>query len=148
MAGISPSDLLQHLRRFGLENDRLDAAVARELGASPVEFKAMDHLHAAGELTPGVLADKLGLTSGAITALVDRLERLGWAFREPHPSDRRSLLIRPTHETRSIAERFYAPYAAGVERAARELSPAERDAAARFLAAAAGAAAAQAERGK
>src|SRR5215213_8872482 len=91
----TPSELLRALRRFGLENDRLDAAVARRIGAPPVEFKAMDHLHDAGELTPGQLADRLGLTSGAVTALVDRLERLGWARREPHPTDRRSVVVRP-----------------------------------------------------
>lgn len=43
----------------------------------------MDHLHHAKALTPGELADRLALTSGAVTALVDRLERLGWARREP-----------------------------------------------------------------
>jgi len=54
----------------------------------------MDHLHEAGELTPGQLAERLCLTSGAVTALLDRLERLGWAKREPHPHDRRSVIVR------------------------------------------------------
>ena len=73
----SPTEVLTALRRFGLENDRLDAMVARRLGAPPAEFKAMDHLQEAGELTPGQLADRLALSSGAVTALIDRLERLG-----------------------------------------------------------------------
>src|SRR5687767_8685259 len=90
----SPSELLTALRRFGLENDRFDAIVARRLGAPSVEFKAMDHLQEAGELTPGQLADRLALTTGAVTAVIDRLEKLGWAKRAPHPTDRRSVVVR------------------------------------------------------
>ena len=130
----SPSDLLSALRRFGLENDRLDAAVARRLGAPPVEFKAMDHLHEAGALTPGQLGERLCLSSGAVTALVDRLERLGWARREPHPHDRRSVIVRrvlPDEESEAVG--IYMELAARLERLAAQMSPAERAAAIRFL---------------
>ncbi len=90
----NPAELLTALRRFGLENDRLDAAVARRLDAGTVEFKAMDHLHAVDELTPGQLGDRLALTSGAVTALIDRLEQHGWVERVPHATDRRSVMVR------------------------------------------------------
>jgi DNA-binding MarR family transcriptional regulator len=130
----TPSELLTALRRFGLENDRLDAAVARRLGAPPVEFKAMDHLHEAGELTPGQLGERLCLSSGAVTALVDRLERLGWARREPHPHDRRSVIVRrvlPDEESEAVG--IYMELAGRLERLAAEMSSAERAAAIRFL---------------
>jgi DNA-binding MarR family transcriptional regulator len=134
MTVATPSELLAALRHFGLENDRLDAAVARRLGAPPVEFKAMDHLHEAGELTPGQLAERLCLTSGAVTALLDRLERLGWAKREPHPHDRRSVIVRRVRsDENSEALGIYMELAARLERLAAEMSPAERDAAIRFL---------------
>jgi DNA-binding MarR family transcriptional regulator len=132
----TPSELLTALRRFGLENDRLDAAVARRLGAPPAEFKAMDHLHEAGELTPGQLADRLGLTSGAVTALIDRLERLGWARREPHPSDRRSVIVRPVlreSESESEAVAIYSELLRALEKLAGRMSASERAAAIRFL---------------
>jgi DNA-binding MarR family transcriptional regulator len=129
----SPAELLTALRRFGLENDRLDAMVARRLGAPPVEFKAMDHLQEAGQLTPGQLADRLALTSGAVTAVIDRLERLGWVERVPHPSDRRSLIVRKAAGSESVAVELYGPFARAVCKAAARLSAAERNAAVRFL---------------
>ena len=130
----SPKQLLEALRAFGLENDRLDALVARRFGAAPAEFKAMDHIHASGDgLTPGQLGDLLALSSGAVTALIDRLERLGWVRRDRHPSDRRSVIVRRANETESEAERIYAPLVRAMAAAAGELTPAEREVCVRFL---------------
>jgi DNA-binding MarR family transcriptional regulator len=123
----SPADLLTALRHFGLEDDRFDAIVARRFDAAPAEFKAMDHILASGGLTPGQLGDRLALTSGAVTALVDRLERLGWVKRVPHPG-----------------EQIYGQFAKSLARAAAELTPDERAACVRFLDAAAEIAAEQA----
>jgi DNA-binding MarR family transcriptional regulator len=139
------AELRAALRRFGLEDDRLDALAARRVGAPPVEFKAMDHLLEAGELTPSELSDRLALTSGAVTALLDRLERLGWVRREPNPSDRRSVVVRPT-PPKNKAAGIYAPFAAALERAAGKLTAAERAAAVRFLEEAATLAREQADR--
>lgn len=127
------SDLLAALRRFGLEDGRFDAMIARRLDAPPAEFKAMDHLHQAGALTPGELGDRLALTSGAVTALVDRLERLGWAEREPHPTDRRSTVVRKSPTSDEVVGPIYGPFAADIAKAARRLSSAEREAAIGFL---------------
>jgi DNA-binding MarR family transcriptional regulator len=129
----TPLELLTALRRFGLENDRLDAMVARWLGAPPTEFKAMDHLQEAGGLTPGQLADRLALTSGAVTALIDRLERLGWAERSAHPSDRRSVIVSTAGGAESETMQLYRPFARAVTAAAGRMSAAEREAALRFL---------------
>ena len=130
----TPTELLNALRRFGLEDDRLDATVARRLGAPPVEFKAMDHLHEARELTPGQLADRLCLTSGAVTAVIDRLERLGWVERERHPTDRRSVIVRPgISAEKSEAVQIYTDLANRWKRVAARMSAAERSAAVEFL---------------
>lgn len=129
----TPVELLTALRRFGLENDRLDSMVARRLGAPPAEFKAMDHLQEAGELTAGQLADRLALTTGAITALIDRLERLGWAKRVPHPSDRRSVIVRKATGSGSEAMKIYGPFAGALAALAEGMSQGELDATVRFL---------------
>ncbi len=129
----TPAELLTALRRFGLENDRLDAMVARRLGAPPVEFKAMDHLQEAGELTPGQLADRLALTSGAVTALIDRLERLGWAQRARHPSDRRSVIVRKAGGADSEALKLYGPFARAVSGVAGRMTAGQLEATVRFL---------------
>jgi len=52
-----------------------------------------ENLEADGPLTQRDLGERLALTSGAITMLVDRLERAGWVHRRPHPGDRRYVLI-------------------------------------------------------
>jgi DNA-binding MarR family transcriptional regulator len=141
-------ELLAALRAFGLEDDRLDSVLARGIGASPMEFRAMDHLQAQGELTPGDLGERLHLSSGAVTALVDRLVRLGWVERVPHPRDRRSVLVRPAKPaSESLAMPIYMALAKDLERAASEtLSAEERAACARFLEAAAKIAATHAQR--
>jgi DNA-binding MarR family transcriptional regulator len=141
----SPEELIAALRRFGLEDDRLDSLVARSIGAPPVEFKAMDHITEAGELTPSQLADRLALTSGAVTALLDRLERLGWVKREPHPSDRRSVVVRRATPAESAAMQIYGPVAERIARVAAKMTSAEREAAIRFLEEAAVAAREQAD---
>ena len=69
-----PIEVLVALRRYGLENDRFDACVARAHDVSLAEMKAIDHIQAVGELTPGQLGERLSLRSGAVTAVIDRLE--------------------------------------------------------------------------
>ena len=81
------------LQRFGLARDQMRAALASGSGVSPADLDALEHLEAAGPLTQRQLGERLSLTSGAITMLVDRLERAGWVRRRPHPSDRRSVLV-------------------------------------------------------
>ena len=128
-----PLDVLTALQRWGLENDRYDLAVARAHGVGVTETRAVDHLQAAGELTPGELGEALSLTSGAVTALVDRLERAGWVTRSPHPDDRRSLVLRLTDQCHELIEQVWATYAEELADAAAELPAAHRTALVRYL---------------
>jgi DNA-binding MarR family transcriptional regulator len=68
-------------------------SVARALGMTAAERKTLSVLAETGVTTPGHLAHATGLTTGAITGIVDRLEKQGFARRVPNPSDRRSVLI-------------------------------------------------------
>jgi len=143
----SGDELCQRLRRFGLERDRFKAAVARRTGVSQADFNALDHLDDEGPLTPGNLAERLNLTSGAVTALIDRLERAGWVSRSPHPSDRRSHVVALTDAANTTGEREFGPWVEDMEAAVARLSPADRAAAARFLDAVTEAASAHVPRG-
>jgi DNA-binding MarR family transcriptional regulator len=68
-------------------------AVAGRLGMNSTDLECLDHiLH--GPVTAGRLADLTGLTTGAITGVIDRLERIGLARRESDPDDRRKTLVR------------------------------------------------------
>jgi DNA-binding MarR family transcriptional regulator len=70
-------------------------AVAARVGLSVAEWKCLGVLDLEGPATAGRLAAASGFTTGAITGIVDRLERAGYVRREAHPTDRRSVVIRP-----------------------------------------------------
>ena len=138
------AEVRDRLRRFGLERDHLKAAVGRSVGIGQAEINALDYLHhldEGGGLTPGQLGELTGLTSGAVTALADRLEKEGLITRSAHPTDRRSSVLRLTDAVRARGDTEFAGFAADVERIAGRLSPAEREVVARFLEECAGAAA-------
>src|SRR3954447_14463981 len=77
---------------------------ARRLGMTAAERKCAGLIAELGETTPKQLADATGLSTGAITGIVDRLERAGYAKREPNAKDRRSVLIRARNTERLVRE--------------------------------------------
>lgn len=99
------------LRSYQRSVDAFDEVVARFLGVNRTDLRALDVLLEQGQATPGYLADALGLTTGSITAMVDRLEKLGFVERRPDPSDRRRVAVRPTARLNALAERIYGPLA-------------------------------------
>ncbi len=70
-------------------------AVAAHLGISAAEWKCLGLLGQYGPVTAGRLAELSGFTTGAITGIVDRLQKAGYVRREPHPQDGRRVVIRP-----------------------------------------------------
>ena len=146
MAEVDPRNLRARLQRFGLQRDRLNISLARAAGISHGDLHALEHLEAAGPLSPGQLGSRLGLTSGAVTALVDRLERAGWVSRSPHPRDRRSVVVGLTGRVSAAGAAHLARYEHELEALAAELTPLERDAFAGFLDRAAHAAGRHADR--
>lgn len=73
--------------------DRLDDLMARDLGVNRSDLRCLYHLSQRGASTPGEIAAATGLTSGAVTALLDRLERQGLIGRRQDCTDRRSVTI-------------------------------------------------------
>jgi DNA-binding MarR family transcriptional regulator len=70
-------------------------AVGQCLGLSAVDHRALTLIHEHAPLTAGTLAQLTGLTPGAVTGLVDRLERAGQVRRNADPNDRRRIMIEP-----------------------------------------------------
>ncbi|GAB3910751.1 MarR family transcriptional regulator [Kibdelosporangium lantanae] len=99
--------------------DALDESVAEHLGINRTDLRCLDLLWQAGSLTPGVLGTRLGLTTGSVTAMLDRLARLGYLTRSPDPGDRRRVVVTLTDQAKERAWRIYGPIvregAAGVE---------------------------------
>jgi DNA-binding MarR family transcriptional regulator len=98
-------DVGEQLHAFGLARDRLVLGLARSAGLSQADLHALEHIEAAGGLTPRDLQGRTGLSSGSVTALVDRLERAGWVVRSPNPADRRSVLVKLSAAALSEDER-------------------------------------------
>ena len=69
-------------------------ALADHLGVGSSDLECLDIILLHGPLTAGELARRSGLTSGAITGVIDRLEMAGFAVRESDPADRRKVLVR------------------------------------------------------
>ena len=108
------------------------AAVARRMGLGASEMAALEHLQGAGELTPGQLGRRLSMTSGAVTALVDRMERDGYVERSPNPNDRRRSLVRVTAVGAEEGMRHLRALAAELGEVIDGLSEEERRAVGRF----------------
>jgi DNA-binding MarR family transcriptional regulator len=129
----SPAELQGLLHGFGLARDRLLIGLARRTRLSQLDLHTLEHLEAAGALTPRELERRLGLTSGAVTALIDRLERVGWVRRAPNPADRRSVLVELSATAQATAAEQLDDYHRQVRRTIERLSPADRAAIGSFL---------------
>jgi DNA-binding MarR family transcriptional regulator len=67
--------------------------VAEKLSLHPTDMQFLNLLDLLGPMTPGALAQHSGLSSGGVTVVLDRLEKVGYVRRAANPSDRRSVLI-------------------------------------------------------
>ncbi len=133
MTHPDPGQFRDLVRAWGTETSRLGEAIARRHGISLADLQALGELDMRGGLTPGQLAARLGLTSGAVTALADRLERHGLVERVPHPTDRRSTLLCPTDAAKDFGAASYGPLGADMGRMLATFDDAGREAIARFL---------------
>ncbi len=92
------------LHRVGDAERRLRQAAASGLGLGQTDFDALLLLDEAGALSAGRMAEALALTTGAVTGLVDRLERSGWVERTKHPTDRRQILVELASARRDVID--------------------------------------------
>jgi DNA-binding MarR family transcriptional regulator len=130
----TPAELQEQLHDFGLARDRLLIGLARSTSLSQLDLHALEHLEASGALTPRQLQQRLGLTSGAVTALIDRLERVGWVARAPNPDDRRSVLVGLSARAHDAARERVGDYHREIRRIVERQPAADRATIHRFLA--------------
>jgi DNA-binding MarR family transcriptional regulator len=126
MAVYRSVELRDLLTRQALALERHRTVVARQLGLSDTELVAIVHLVQDGELTPGELRERLALSSGGTTALIQRLLRQGHVERRPHPRDGRSVIVRVGEGMREQLAMRVAPLVAAIDEAAERLTGAER----------------------
>jgi DNA-binding MarR family transcriptional regulator len=124
----SRAALLQELenamRKASSQGAMFAKIVADRAGISSADMDCIDFVNVEGRMTAGRLAELTGLTTGAITGVIDRLEKAGFVRRERDDSDRRKVFIVPVPERMMAMGR---PYEL-VKRAMRKQSEAYSDA--------------------
>jgi DNA-binding MarR family transcriptional regulator len=97
------------VRAYQTGVDNFDQAMADHMGINRTDGRCIDLIDQAGGMTAGELAQAAGLTTGAVTAVVDRLEKAGLAQRVADPNDRRRVRIESTPELARHTERLIGP---------------------------------------
>lgn len=126
-----PATLL--LREFLDVTEDFERGLGAELTVNPTDLTAMQHLIVAGSLTPTALAQRLGLSSGAVTTVIDRLESLGHVHRTPNPDDRRGTIVRPEPASVGRAMSRIIPMVTEVDRAITDFDADEQAVILRYL---------------
>ena len=86
---------LMAVREYGIHLTLFRNAMGEQLSLNVTDMECLRLLFLKGIATPSELAKHTGLTSGATTAMIDRLEKAGLIGRQPNPDDRRGTLIAP-----------------------------------------------------
>lgn len=130
---ITPEETAELLRQLSLAITQYVAALARAMNLGVSEVLAMQHLYQSEGFTVSTLGSRLSMTSGAVTALVDRLQARGYVSRHPHPTDRRSFVLALTPLGAQEAVRHIRPLFQEVSAASAALSDGDRVRVADFL---------------
>jgi DNA-binding MarR family transcriptional regulator len=104
------------VRRNQVLTQMLDEAAALYLGINTTDGRAIDVIdQAGGRIAAGDLARELRLSTGAVTTIVDRLEKAGYARRVADPDDRRRVLIEVTTKVGRMSEEIYGAASEAIE---------------------------------
>jgi len=125
--------LFEAVRANQLATDKMDGTAARTMGVNRTDMRALDIVERLGPISAGRISLDAGLTSGAVTAVIDRLVDKGYVRRVPDPGDRRRVLIEKTEKLDKISKRLYGPLAERSLPWLDKFSNAELEAIVRFL---------------
>src|SRR5437763_16878943 len=89
-------ELVSAFRTSGNQDNAFDNLAAERLGINRTDLLCLNAIENSGGLTAGQIAAHTGLTTGAVTGVVDRLERAGYARRARDPHDRRRVAVERT----------------------------------------------------
>lgn len=131
--GANADALRTQLRHLTLRQQRFERYLGRRLHADPAGLAVMDHLVNVGPASPTDLARGLDTSTAAMTLVIDRLVAGGHATREPHPTDRRRVVVTPAADWESTAWEYVSPLVRGITDAADALTPGDRATVTAFL---------------
>lgn len=126
-------ELNEASRRLGAQAVLVSDLVATRVGLNSTDLECLDLLYLAGATTAGRLAAHTGLTSGATTAVIDRLEAAGFARRRRDAQDRRVVLVEVVEAGAELIRPFYRPLVARLDRVHAHYGDRQLQAVLRFL---------------
>lgn len=134
----SRDDLDALLRRYSVEADRIGRVFCERHGMHRTDFQAlgivMDAERRGAPITPAGLARALSMTTGAVSAAIDRLERTGHLRRSRESTDRRLVHLHYTPEGMALAHDFFRPLGKRAAEVRARFSVEELTTVARYLA--------------
>ena len=96
--------VIRSLRRVNLQGCLFGQTVAIRFGLTESDVEALEVLLDSGSATAGRLSELMGLTTGAVTRVIDRLEQAGYVRRVPDPTDRRRVIVEIVGEQAAAVE--------------------------------------------
>lgn len=93
-------EVARALQQYGINSVLFRNAIGRRLGLNITDIGCINYLFIKGQSTPTELARYTGLTTGAVTTMLDRLERKNLVVRKPSPSDRRGVVVEVSQNAR------------------------------------------------
>ena len=101
--------IAMRMREVAALSIQYSETMAGKLGINSTDLECLDLVTFGRDVTAGTLAEKTGLTTGAITTAIDRLERAGFVERQRNTSDRRQVVVVASSTRRRRAEPIGAP---------------------------------------
>lgn len=132
---VPVAQVIAELRALSTVQDRLDQYAAGRFGLNRTDLRALDLIGQAGALSPTALATALGMSTGATSTVLDRLEAADYAVREPDPDRRRRTLVRMTSRAEQLSAEIFEPVISATARQAAGHPAGELRGIAAFLAA-------------
>jgi DNA-binding MarR family transcriptional regulator len=102
-------EVINEIRRQQGVTDVLDQVACDRMGINRTDARCVDIIDRAGRISAGELAEESGLTTGSVTALLDRMERDGYVRRVPDDRDRRRVLIELTERVHELTAEVFDP---------------------------------------
>jgi DNA-binding MarR family transcriptional regulator len=102
-------ELVRVNRAYQTAVEKMDEAFCVSVGVNRTDGRCLDVIDQRPGITAGQLATAVGLTPGAVTTALDRLEARGFVVRERDERDRRRVTLRPTAEANRLAWEAYGP---------------------------------------
>lgn len=127
MATPKTNSLRKLSQQYAYASLQLHETIARQAGFSGTDHKYLGFFLQKGRLTAGELAELTGLTTGAVTGLIDRFEKKGLVKRQPDAIDRRKVFIEPDGaKIMALLQPFYQAFQDETDKLIAGFSKAER----------------------